>query len=476
MGWLSDKCGAAWNFVKPVMSQVYQTVTGQLISTLAYTGVNRLFATSPTAIAAVGLIGTVNTLLSTTSPTIGFSSVLFQESVSKEAMHPYFKAGLVISAVSAGVLTGIGWYAGDIFQILGHSAAVAQEINAYFRAFLETGGLFPSLAMLAIRGVYAKLGWFNCIMWTNIGNAALCLGASTAVYFMKPKPDNFGYALSVASWITGITSTLHVAYAKGSRDLQLFSRDQWWEWDRYQKLLSKGTKIMVGLIAENLFINGLFGLLGRKGEEATAAFAVANQMARFPIMMTVAMRRSLNFLYNQERSDLAGRLSLLKEALAVATLTFAAPLAVWSLAAPESFIALFSKDIANTSEATLILRIVAVGGILDATRLVTSFIGSILEIDNQILAINLISLGVGFGVSTTVCFRGGSASAMIASFYGGVSAAALLQGRKTYVAIVQKNSDQTLPFFGVTCQRAHSVKATATATETKPLLAVVENS
>lgn len=151
--------------------------------------VDRMFLTwySPSAVAASMPAGMLNfTLICVFLGTVSYVDTFVAQYYGagrKKMIGPSVWQGIYIAAVGGLVLLSIASLSRQIFELIGHDAAIIENEVVYFKVLCT--GSFPVLASTALAGFYAGRGKTWTIMWVNIAATAVNVVLDYCLIFGK---------------------------------------------------------------------------------------------------------------------------------------------------------------------------------------------------------------------------------------------------------------------------------------------------
>ena len=192
-----------------------------------------------------------------------------------------------------GVLTApILWFSGSILLALGQDPDVAALAQGYLR--IAQWGIFPALALMAIRSFVTGLEKGGIVLYVTIGMFMVNAVAAYVLIFGHLGAPALGLnGAAVASVVANATgcliAVLYVETQPRMRAFEIFVRFWRPDWSMLREIIVLGLPISFTILAETSLFSAASLLMGMIGKEELAAHGIALQLASIAFMIPLGL-------------------------------------------------------------------------------------------------------------------------------------------------------------------------------------------
>jgi MATE family multidrug resistance protein len=349
--------------------------------------VNRMFLTwySPEAVAASMPAGMVNfAIMSLFLGTVSYVDVFtaqYYGASRRRMIGPVIWQGIYLSLLGGVILLALVPFAGPVFTLIGHEAAIRHNETVYFQYLCY--GAFPSLAAASMSAFYAGRGkTWTLVLANGIGTFSNILFDYLLIFGNAGFPEMGIRGAGLATVISSaITFFLYLALISRKRYNEEYATLQGWKpsWTIMRRILRygfpSGTHMFMDIAGFTMFVL----IMGSLGIVNLAATNIAFNISTLAFMPMIGGGIAVSVLVGQylgrDRADLARRSVYSGFFLAF---TYMALVSLSYVLLPELFLAPYAANADPAGFAPIrgivvvLLRFVAVYSLFDAMNIIFS--------------------------------------------------------------------------------------------------------
>jgi MATE family multidrug resistance protein len=338
---------------------------------------------SPETIAAAMPAGMLSfTVISVFMGTAGYVSTFVAQYYGAKRYHrigPAMWQGIYISLAGGLVMLCIIPFAGPVFAMVGHSAAIQAYEVIYFQIMCAGGGAY--IGSFVLSGFYSGRGKTWPVMWVNAATTVVNLVLDYVLIFGRWGFPELGIrGAAIATVVAGIFSLLvYFALLFSSGKDSIYHTKKGWrlDTDLFRRLLRFGFPSGMQFFLEIAGFTGFVLVVGRLGTTSLAATNIAFNINMLAFMPMIGCGIAISILVGQylgaQKTDIAKTAVYSGFHL---TLIYMTTIAAMYVLTPDIFVAPFAHraDPGGFAQiyaySVILLRFVAVYCLFDAMNII----------------------------------------------------------------------------------------------------------